>query len=609
MSSEAAISDCSDSFEIVRRRLRDGILARVSPSSAIESWVALQAADGTWPDIDYTDTDGMRFRPMGHVARGLELAVAEHPEAALAALSAWRRIGPRSENWWYNEIGVPQAIGDTLLVVFDRLGEPQRRAWRRWLAECAGPVTMTGQNLIWSQGIGLRAALLVNDGAAIAAASDKMASVLRVTEGEGIQSDLTFHQHGAQLYTGGYGAGLVNDASAWIHALHGTEWALPAPAVSLLVDFLLDGVQWALHGEAFDFTTIGREIARPSAHRPNPDLRRSVRLLCAAGAPRQADLAAFEARLATAGTEDAADDLIGCRYFPHSDYLVHRRPGWSISVRMSSSRTVMTESMNGENLRGRHLGDGVAAVRVGHAVHDGYREVMATWDWARLPGITAQHTSEPALLHPRPNTQHGSSEHVAGWSDGRVGIAVMSLAGTDTFTEGWKAWFCFDDLAVALGAGISAPGARGPVLTTIDQRLAHDAITIDRHAPARYVHHGAIGYVQLAEHPPLSADIRPRTGTWRQINESGSDSPATTEIFTVGFDHGPSPRNANYACLILPAADTEATMRRAASPGVSVLSNTARLQAVSHLASGLTLYARHDENGLALGCGPTGPIN
>lgn len=228
----------------------------------------------------------------------------------------------------------------------------------------------------------------------------------------------------------------------WIHALHGTEWAFPAPAVTLLVDFLLEGVQWALHDGVFDFTSIGREIARPSSHRPNTELSRSVQLLRTAGAPRQTDLAAFDARLAAAGTETATDDLIGCRYFPRSDYLVHRRPGWSVSVRMSSSRTVMTESMNGENLRGRHLGDGVAAIRVGHAAQDGYREAMATWDWARLPGITAQHAEDPTLLHPRPNTQHGSSEQVAGWSDGRVGIAVMSLAGTDTFTEGWKAWFC-----------------------------------------------------------------------------------------------------------------------------------------------------------------------
>lgn len=89
---------------------------------------------------------------------------------------------------------------------------------------------------------------------------------------------------------------------------------------------------------------------------------------------------------------------------------------------------------------------------------------------------------------------------------------------------------------------------------------------------------------------------------------TGSDRPLTTEIFTVGFDHGPSPRDASYACLILPAADADATMQRAASPGVSVLANTARLQAVRHLASGVTLYARHDESGLALGHAPTDQI-
>ncbi|MET8337496.1 polysaccharide lyase family 8 super-sandwich domain-containing protein [Streptosporangium canum] len=50
--------------------------------------------------------------------------------------------------------------------------------------------------------------------------------------------------------------------------------------------------------------------------------------------------------------------LVGCRYYPRSDYLVHRRLAWPVSVRMASTRTAPTESMNGENLRGRHLGDG-----------------------------------------------------------------------------------------------------------------------------------------------------------------------------------------------------------------------------------------------------------
>ena len=583
----------------IRTRVRDELRAETGDPTEARRLAGGLVGDGAWPDIDYTDRDGMAFRPLEHVARALRLAHwDEHRAVALAALDVWRHRGMRSDNWWYNEIGAPQLVGDALLRLVDDLSTQQRAGWGDWLAGCAGPVELTGQNLVWSQGIVLRRGLVVDDGDLVSSAVARMSTVLRVTDGEGIQDDLSFHQHGAQLYSGGYGSALAADLALWIYAVHGTPWAFPANAVRFLVDFLLDGQQWAVHGGGFDFTTMGRTITRAEAHSAAGELRPAIRRLLAAGAPLRDDLAAFDARLATAEPGCAP---VGCRYYPRSDYLVHRRPAWSVSVRMSSTRTVPTESMNGENLRGRHLGDGVAAIRVGDDPRDGYRAVIPLWDWARLPGITAEQLGDPAALMPRPNGQHGSSHDVGGWSDGRYGVAVMRLAGIDRIADGWKAWFCFDDLVVALGTGTTAPTAAYPVVTTIDQRLAEEPLTAgpDLDHP-RHVHHARIGYVPLSDHETLFARTERHTGSWSDVTETGSAEPLTAEVFSIGFDHGPRPDGASFACLILPGVDATATAARSAIPGITVVANTPELQSVHCHDSGVTLTAWHGAGGIAV---------
>jgi chondroitin AC lyase len=590
-----------DELMVVRTRLRRELPGDGDATEETRLLAGALGGDGTWPDIDYARRDRAAFPALEHVARAVRLARAD-PPGALRALDAWRRLGIRSENWWFNVIGAPQLVGDALLLLADRLDEPQRAHWGRWLAGTAGGTEMTGQNLVWGEGIVLRHGVLVGDERLVSSAVTRMSGVLRVTDGEGIQRDLSFHQHGAQLYSGSYGLSLTEDLSLWIYAVHGTRWAFGAAEVALFTDFVLDGQQWAVHADGFDFTTMGRAITRPYAHRAETELRNAVRRLRAAGGPRQDELAAFGARLAG---DPAAAELVGCRYYPRSDYLAHRRPGWSASVRMSSTRTIPTESINGENLRGRHLGDGVAPIRVGRGPDDGYRGVFPLWDWARLPGITAEQVLDPAALSPRRDHEHGASADVAGWTDGRHGIAVMRLRGTDRLADGWKAWFCFDDHVVALGAGISAPSAGYPLVTTIDQRWGRGRVVAGpyRDQP-RYAHHDRIGYVALDGGQALSVTLERRTGAWSDLSVTGSADPISGDVFTVAFDHGPRPDGASYACLILPDVGHAATIEQADAPPVSVLSNTPALQAVRCHRTAVTLIAAHDEGALDLGREP-----
>lgn len=505
--------------------------------------------DGTWPDVDYASRDPLDFPALEHLRRLPALP----PRDRVAGLEAWRRLAPTSDNWWYNEIGAPELVGDVLLGVADLLDDERRRAWGDWLRDAAGPVEPTGQNLVWAAGVQLRRGLLVRDDAAVRHEVERMCSVLEPTTGEGVQPDLSFHQHGPQLYSGGYGASLVASLARWAHLFTG-------PATRAFADYLLDGQQWFAHGDTYDFTSTGRELVRPDAHGVGP--LRAAALALAREGHRADELAACAARLTGnpgdgPGDPDNPDDprggpLVGTRWFPRSDYLTHRRPGWSATVRMSSTRTVPTETLNGENTLGRHLGDGVTAFRA-TGRPDGYRGAVHRWDWARLPGTT---TEQGRSLLPRPYLERGASDDVHGWSDGAHGVATMRLNGTDRFTDGWKTWFCFPDAVVALGAGITGPPGR--VLTAVDQRLVAGPVS----ARAGEVSHDGLTYRALA-------------GGWAV--EHG-------DLLTIWFDHGEAPRDATYAYAVSPAG---------ASPPIEVLSNAPGAQAVR--CGGVTLTRRDAE--------------
>ena len=50
--------------------------------------------------------------------------------------------------------------------------------------------------------------------------------------------------------------------------------------------------------------------------------------------------------------------LVPREVFYDSDYVVHRRPHFSLSVRMSSKRTIQSECGNEEGKQNRNMADG-----------------------------------------------------------------------------------------------------------------------------------------------------------------------------------------------------------------------------------------------------------
>jgi chondroitin AC lyase len=147
-----------------------------------------------------------------------------------------------------------------------------------------------------------------------------------------------------------------------------------------------------------------------------------------------------------------------------------------------------------------------------------------------------------------------------------------------------KAWFCFDDEIVCLGAGLTCSSDR-PVVTTINQCWARGPLEKGED----WVRHDGIGYLfpkTLPASPSPVAVAEKRTGSWADIG-AGTRDPITGNVFQLTLDHGVRPSGAAYAYIVVPGASAAALKSRLLKDPVQILSNTSEIQAVRHQARGI----------------------
>lgn len=599
---------------VVKERLVRSVLpvepeeiAHLQQSAAADA--AVLRADGSWADVDYRSTSRSKWAAAEHLQRTLRMAKAARlmqnagrqdgalEAKTLLALQHWTVHDYRNPNWWWNQIGVPELVGEIGLLLGDAL-PPDERARITAIMRRAEWRGETGTNLTWTVMIQIMRGCLLRDEALVGAMYARMyGEIKRVgIREEGIEADNSFHQHGAQLYSGGYGMVFVDDVGRFISFAWGTRFQISPERMAILSAFMLDGEQWLVRGDVMDYSSIGREIVRPglvalpkdwtvgpiSPAGPAYSLGHVAELLAALPSPRQKEFAAFAARLR--GDLDA-QAFEGNQGFWCSDFMVHRRKGFSTSVKMLSKRMFNGELTNEEGKRSQHLSDGVNYL---YLAGDEYKDIFPVWDWTKLPGITAiqgtLETGKPDSIHVRGTTAFAGSV-----SDGTYGMAAMNLARGGLKAE--KAWFFFDDGYVALGAGITLTGdAQHSVATDINQTLlAGDVLTSAQRSALTsgvhpfdgglaWVYHNHVGYIPgPGLRMVVSNDVQ--TGRWSDIG-SWSNELIRKPVFNLWIDHGTEPREASYQYTVLPGVAAEELAAWAAAPHFAVLANTPELQAV-----------------------------
>jgi chondroitin AC lyase len=577
-------------------QLRDNVLAwytRGAPAAlTVRSYLRTMKPNGSWPDVDYANTDRGGWTTYQHLSRVLALAQAYSKAGHTLAgnvdlraaiektLAHWVREDYRNTNWWYPQIGVPLALAPTLVLMGDDIpSELRDRAIGQILSR--SKMGMTGQNKVWLAGIAFLKGMLQGDGALMTQARDRILEELCITTAEGVQPDYSFHQHGPQLQWGNYGASFGGNMIQWASIFQGTAYAVDPVSFRILGDYLAEGPAWVLWRGRMDISGCGRQIFRGSQKGKGQGILGQLQLMASVD-PEHADR---YRHLLAANRPGTSNPLVGHKHFWRSDISVHRRPTWYASVKMSSTRVIGAETCNSENMLGLHLGDGVTYF---HRTGTEYQDLFPVWDWQRLPGTTCTQSDE--ILVPNSKRCRGRSDFVGGVSDGHVGAAAMEYVRDGLRAR--KAWFFLDQAVVCLGAGIGCDDP-DPVLTSINQCALRGPMTVSTGPHVRqvpmgdrltdrlsWVHHDGMGY---AFPKPLMVTVHGATqsGDWHRVHHRESRRTVERDVFNLWIDHGTKPKEAQYAYAVLPNV-TVAGLRASEHPWpVTVLQQAASLLAIS----------------------------
>ncbi len=531
-------------------------------------YIATLRRDGRWPDIDYDCYFRTNWEPVRHLGR-VRTLVHSYVDAKgnfcgndtlfaaiRDALAFWAKKAPKCHNWWYNQIAGPQNLGN-ILVLMDRGKEVlpeelQNRLYR--MMSWPDPRKWTGANKLDIALHHLQRGCLLQNDSIVNVAVQQIFYPVRITTAEGIQPDLSYQQHGNQLYVGGYGTVFAEGVTEVADWLEGTPYALQGRQLHLFSDFIRNTYLNVFRGGYIDFSVTGRGISRENAldGRGTVGMLKKLERLDPEHAEEYAEAIVRFSQPGHSGYGRSGKTTVYWR----SDYALHNRQGYDFSVRTASVRTRKTESGNGENLCGAFLSDGATCIRRNG---DEYYNIFPVWDWNKVPGVTAPEVSTEIATS---WGEMGKSVFSGGVSDGHSGVMAFLL--DDRGVKASKSWFFFDREVVCLGAGItSGPGNR--VTTCLNQCLLKGKVQTSagieeeadetdgsgRKRKLKWVLHDSVLY-----YFPQPADVWVyaglQSGNWNQINYNNSAERLEKGVFKLWLDHGAGVRNGTYAYVVAP---------------------------------------------------------
>lgn len=613
----------ADDIQLIIERIQQRFLAQgdqiklanfiyLARTSEALTYVESLRADGSWPNVDYADTTSSangrvwspyhalyRMMAMAHAYRDPDAPGYGKPEVVEAlnrALLYWDGVKPTSTNWWEVEIGKSMAMGRVSIFVGDELSAEAREVT---YAHNTGRLDPVGANGSWRTENYLYEAVAKRSTADIEQGYDTMSQTIAVDGSGGIkeavQVDSSFWAHGAQLYSEGYGMALFTIVAAWADVSRGTRFALSDEEVDALAFYILDGTRWLIRGE-IGMMYLGYRPANTidgvtsyAADFLDP-LDRMVRA-------DEGNSAAYKKLADNIRGKTRENGVTGHKYFWRSEFSSHLRDGYGIFTRINSPRMVGSEYRSTFRPEvGNEIdwnAQGATSIQVTNREYD---DLVPAFDWFHYPGVTAPYAKVMSTSGKR-----NAGSFTGGVSDGRYGADVFTLDRSST--TGRKSYFYFDDEMVALGAGISST-SENAVHTTVNQGAARANATVggkplrpgtDSAATgASWAYNDEIGYVFPAG-GPLRVSNKAQSGSWIDRD------PVTRNAFTLYFDHGQAPEEAEYAYIVLPGASPARVRSYASGPAVRILRNDEQVQAVRHPQLRLTMAAFHAAGSLDLG--------
>lgn len=539
----------------------------------------------------------------------------------------WR--DPKLPNWWHWYVGAPEMLTDILLILYDEIPMEDRRRYLKcfvWITTwmCLGPAWAMSRLKIET-----KYAILLHDAKFMAQAQEDLDRSIDIKRPDYIDYS---HQYPHNI---SYGAVIPERVLFVAALLAGTPLEFVSPsAYSLfyLVKYMFNPAMYKGQG----FFMLGGRYTRQMVELNSGAaiISKLLPMLGMFGEDEDKYLKQFfkmhsvtervrESVIAGASFVNLAkyeeilnDDSIPFEVdyeYSHSWYTGDRaaqhRNNYAFGIAMASKRHINYESILHENKMGWYTGDGAFHVYTSYDSnqYDGVNFMQNENIAYRFPGTTEDMQKRVARgisYDPwkAPNNFAGSIQ-----IDNSFIAAGMEFISErcDGENENWydevrgwgrakhendlkckKAWFCFDDEAVLLGAGITST-MNSPVNTT----AAHRRIVKDAELSQSVKCAGKCEVLPKSEFEKRYEN--PDYFTWGghagyvfldKTNLYVSRYNYTTNVeqpyLEVRIEHGVNPVGGSYAFAVLPYADEEKLEKYSKNPDVEILANTDKLQAV-----------------------------
>lgn len=550
---------------------------RQSPPTeqAVQEWVAVQAADGHFNDLDYPPNH-LPVADVGvlteHIQRLRRIGdycdahlSSKYADNAASGLQFYVAQDYRPQNNWFRTIGLARTACIAAMLVCQHVPHERMHSFLQYIEACTNLDTpATGANRSDHAHIQLMWASVGHFFTAQAHFTQRMKQCYQVMtalcfavprqgppdNGEGFVVDRSFSQHNVargdgsvyhQLYTAGYGTEMVKSIFRFIAAASG-EFTLDDDARAMTEIFIIDGMAWMSYGSWFDAHVMGRGIAGPTKHAG--EVMNWARTLLDHDPQRPEVLNEIVHRI-NQNDETANSYYQGSRYFWINEYLCHIRRDFYVRCKNISNRTVGSESGNGANLKGYYVGNGTTFFGVRG---DEYKDMQVVWDWQRLPGTTVEQIPDFEFpLIEWGKGAWGSSDYSGGVWGPEAGMSSMVLS-KGAVSNARKSVFTCGSRAFFLGSGINTLAATHPVITTVNQCLnlgGRAEMLEETDQFAAFFHNGLYYNISKYDNQVVSY-LKEQQGRWRDINTSGTDELIKKDVYSIQIEH-PASANARYA--------------------------------------------------------------
>ncbi|MEI6275290.1 MAG: polysaccharide lyase family 8 super-sandwich domain-containing protein [Prolixibacteraceae bacterium] len=620
---KSSLAGNNQDLELLRKKVTAELLLQKVDEPRIKELMSTLREDGSWPGINYTDLSRIGYENVRHLNNIWVLSSAYRSSGTpfrgdkqlLAiihkSLTFWTNKDFIAGNWHTNEISNPEQLIHILLVLDGDL-EESLRAQVVILASRANLDAWgarPGGDLIKIAGIMAELALYNRDESSLQTAIDAMTRQVKITTGLGIKADLGFH-HRVDRVTSilTYGTNYAATFSDWAYLFSGTRYGFPAEATHLLIDYYIDGISKSMvHAWYRAPGLINRDMSRKGALGP-VDNEIPLKLSLVSDYRKQELENIVKIRNGA-----QKPNLTYNKFFWHSEYAIHQRPGYYSTVRMFSNRNYTMEfPHNMESLKHHHYADGANFISV---TGKEYSDIFPVWDWQKIPGTTV--VQRPSLPPYTEIVKKGKTGFVGAVTDGTYGASSFDFESPLDPLRAKKAWFFFDKEYVCLGAGITS-SSDFAVNTTINQCLLKGEVrassgkdkttlSIGEHQlnKADWVIHDGIAYV-FPNPTDVLINNKTYSGNWHDLvsttRKLGSDL-ETKDLFSLWIDHGKQPKNAAYAYIVAPGIDISKENPARIASRVKILSNTSQVQAVHQLELNITQIVFYEPGTVALNNG------